>query len=241
MIEVIALDADDTLWHNETIFSTTHERFRALLEPYEAPETTTARFEAAAKANLELFGFGVKGFALSMIETAIEVTDGRVTSAEIASIIELAKDMLRHPVELLEGVEEAIAALDPGHRLMLVTKGDLLDQESKLARSGLGDHFDAVEIVSRKDEAAYRRILERHAIAPERFVMVGNSLGSDVLPVVAVGAHAVYVPYPITSHLERVELDPDDDHGFVEIASLADLPEAVAELDRRAAVGGAAP
>ena len=228
---VIAFDGDDTLWHNETIFSMTHERFGQLLEPYQPAEVVMARLVEAERANLALFGYGIKGFALSMVETAIDVTEGRVTAAEIATILDYAKEMLVHPTELLDGVEEAVDAVAAaGHRLMVITKGDLFDQESKLARSGLVERFEAVEILSEKDEAAYRRVLRRHGVDPAQFVMVGNSLRSDILPVLAIGGHAVYVPYHITWHHEQVELDPDADHGFVEIPSLAALPQTLSTL-----------
>ena len=233
-LRAIAFDGDDTLWHNETIFSMTHERFSRLLLPYAPSEVVMARLVEAERANLSLFGYGIKGFALSMIETAIDVTDGRVRAEEIGTILECAKEMLVHPTELLDGAEEAItAAADAGYRVLLITKGDLFDQESKLARSGLAERFEVVEIVSEKDESTYQRILDRHGIAPAEFVMVGNSLRSDVLPVLAIGGHAIHVPYHITWHHEQVDLDPDADHGFVAIDSLAELGDALATLASR--------
>jgi putative hydrolase of the HAD superfamily len=155
--------------------------------------------------NLGHFGYGIKSFVLSMIETAIELTEGRVTGPEIQAIVDLGRGMLAHPVELLPWVERALTALQGHYRLMIITKGDLLDQEAKLARSGLDAFFPTVEVVSEKDEAAYRAILGRHQIQPSEFLMVGNSLKSDILPVVALGARAVHVPYETTWAHEHVE------------------------------------
>src|SRR5687768_4517869 len=178
-IDVVAFDGDDTLWHNETLFSVTQERFRDLLAPYTEPAVVDERLFATEMGNLRLFGYGIKGFTLSMIETAIQVSEGRVTAAEVQQIIDAGKSMLVHPVELLEGAREAVEALVDRYRVMLITKGDLFDQESKLARSGLGDLFWKIEIVSEKDERTYRRILHFHDLKADEFVMVGNSLRSD--------------------------------------------------------------
>ena len=199
MIDLVAFDGDDTLWHNESIFSMTHERFAALMEPYVAPDTIGERLFATEMRNLSLFGYGVKSFTLSMIETAIELSRGDVAASEIQAIIDAGRAMLEHPVELLAGAEAAIRAVSDNHRVMLITKGDLFDQESKLARSGLGDHFDAVEIVATKDERAYDRILRRHGADPSRFVMIGNSPRSDIVPVL--GARRVGDPRPAPAHL----------------------------------------
>jgi putative hydrolase of the HAD superfamily len=201
---IVALDADDTLWHNEPIYQGTQRRFRELLFAYHDADWVEARLNATEIRNLEHFGYGIKGFTLSMIETAIELSERRVTADEVQSIIELGRDMVRHPVELLVGVESAVIELASKHRLMLVTKGDLMDQESKLARSGLGEHFTDIEVVSEKNEGTYRDLMARHDIAPQQFLMVGNSLKSDVLPVVAAGARAVHIPYQTTWVHEQV-------------------------------------
>ncbi len=219
--DAVAFDGDDTLWHNESVFSMTQERFRALLSHAAAPEAIDRRLLEAERANLRVYGYGIKGFVLSMIETAIAVTDARIGAREIQTLIDFGKAMLDHPVELLDGVEEALAALAPRVRLLLITKGDLFDQESKIARSGLAERFAAVEIVSEKDPETYRRILDRHGIAPDRFVMVGNSVRSDILPVRAIGGHAAHVPYHLTWTLEEAE-PPED--GYRRIASLRELP-----------------
>jgi putative hydrolase of the HAD superfamily len=222
VIEVIGLDGDDTLWHSESHFAEAHDTFAAVLAPYTDPEfDVVARHYETELRNLEVFGYGVKGFTLSMIETAIEVTDGRIRAAEIRRLLDLGKAMLTHPVELLDGVGDAVDALAlAGYRLVLITKGDLFHQEQKLAASGLGERFDHVEIVSEKDERTYRRLMDRLGVAPARFCMVGNSLRSDVVPVLALGGRAVHVPYAIT----WVHEEAAHDGGVPTLASLAELP-----------------
>jgi putative hydrolase of the HAD superfamily len=234
VIEVVAFDGDDTLWHNESIFSMTQARFTELMEPYVKGADLDERLFATEMRNLKLFGYGVKSFSLSMIETAIELSEGRVTAREIQSIIDAGRSMLEHPVELLDGVVEAIERVSESYRVMLITKGDLFDQESKLARSGLGERFEAVEIVAEKDEAAYRRILNRHGVAPNRFVMVGNSGRSDILPTLALGAWAIHVPYPLTwTHEQIDETTLDGQDRYRRIESLAEVPAVLAEFAGR--------
>jgi len=234
MIDLVAFDGDDTLWHNESIFSMTHERFASLMAPYVAPDIIGDRLFATEMRNLALFGYGVKSFTLSMIETAIELSRGDVTASEIQAIIDAGRAMLEHPVELLAGADGAIRSVSDNHRVMLITKGDLFDQESKLARSGLGDHFDAVEIVATKDERAYDRILRRHGTDPSRFVMIGNSPRSDIVPVLGLGGWAIHVPHPLTWAHEQL-----DDEGamtahlrFRQVTTLDDVPGALAQLGR---------
>lgn len=221
MIDTIAFDGDDTLWHNESLFSMTQDRFRALLAHAVDPADIDRRLLEAERANLRVYGYGIKGFVLSMIETAVDLTDGRIGGRDIQSLIDFGKAMLDHPVDLLDGVAEVVEALSGRHRLLLITKGDLFDQESKIARSGLAERFDAVEIVSEKDPDTYRRVLDRHGVEPGRFVMVGNSVRSDVLPVLAVGGHAVHVPYAITwAHEEAAP--PTENYRRID--RLRDLP-----------------
>ena len=230
MIDVIAFDGDDTLWHSESVFAMTHERFRSLLEPFATAGTVDSRLLAAEATNLKLFGYGVKAFTLSMIETAIDLSEGRIRAADIQVIIDAGKAMLEHPVQLLDGVRETIDDLALGYRLMLVTKGDLFHQESKIARSGLADRFWQVAVVAEKDAPTYRRLLDQHGIEPARFLMVGNSVQSDVLPVVQVGARAVHVPYEITWALDGGE--PLEGHDRVwRIDRVADLPRVLADID----------
>ncbi len=222
--DLVGLDADDTLWHNEPLFQATQAEFRALLARYHDAAWIDERLHAVEMRNLAHFGYGIKGFVLSMIETAVELTDGRVSGREVQAIVDLGRAMTAHPVDLLDGVAEAVQALAVDHRVALVTKGDLLDQEAKLARSGLGEHFAAVEILSEKDEAAYRAVLRRQGVAPERFVMVGNSVRSDVLPVVAIGAQAVHVPYAVTWVHEVAAPHDEAAAVFATLPRLADLP-----------------
>lgn len=232
MIEVIALDGDDTLWHSEQLFVDTQRAFRELIAPHVDldDETLDARLEEVERRNLPTFGYGVKAFTLSLIETAIEVTNGAIPSQHLQSVLDLGKVLLDHPVQLLEGVAEAVDELTNHYRVMIITKGDLLHQESKVARSGLAEVLWQVEIVSEKDEATYQRVLDRHQIAPEEFVMVGNSVRSDVLPVLAIGGRAVHVPYHVTWALEQVEPDPDA-HDFPVLESIAELPACVIAMD----------
>jgi putative hydrolase of the HAD superfamily len=224
MFEVIAFDADDTLWHNETLFQATAREFAALLSGHHAPEWIQERLFATEMKNLRHFGYGIKGFTLSMIETAVELTEGRVTGAEIKTILGWGHSMLQAPIALLEGVGETIAALAGAHRLMLLTKGDLFDQESKLARSGLGEHFSAVEIVSEKNVRTYATIMARHRLTPARFLMVGNSLRSDILPVLDAGGAAVHIPYATTWVHERVAEDAMAGRTFATLESIRALP-----------------
>lgn len=219
-IEVVGLDGDDTLWRNEEYFADTQEYFRDLLAPYADGTDLDARLHATERTNLELFGFGVKGFTLSMIETAIEVSGGRVGSAEVQSLLDRGKAMLAQPVELLDGVVEVVTELAATYRLVLVTKGDLLHQEQKLARSGLAELFAHIEIVSEKDEPTYERILQRHAIERERFVMVGNSVRSDVLPPLAIGTRAVHIPADLVWAYEHA----DHDGSVPTLGSIRELP-----------------
>lgn len=226
MIDTIAFDGDDTLWHNESLFSMTQDRFRALLAGHAAdPAAIDRRLLEAERANLRFYGYGIKGFVLSMIETAVDLTDGRIGGREIQSLVDFGKAMLEHPVELLDGVAEVIGTLASSHRLLLITKGDLFDQESKIARSGLAERFHAVEIVSEKDPQTYRRVLRRHGVDPARFVMIGNSVRSDVLPALEIGGHAVHVPYHLTWAHEEAEPPAEN---YRRIDSVRDLPPLLA-------------
>lgn len=202
-VTTVAFDADDTLWDNERFFQMTQAHFADLLSAYTDETTLMERLVAAERRNLGHYGFGIKGFTLSMIETAIEVTAGRITGKEIATLLEAGREMLRHPVDLLPHAREAVEAASQTHRILLITKGDLLDQERKLAQSGLGDLFDGVEIVSDKTDVQYRDIFARHAEGAERGLMVGNSMKSDVLPMIEAGGWGVYVPHGLEWALEK--------------------------------------
>ncbi|MDQ0454966.1 HAD family hydrolase [Rhizobium paknamense] len=227
---MIGLDADDTLWQNEHYYRLTEEHFRSLLADYAAPEMISGRLLEAEKRNLAHYGFGIKGFTLSMIETALEVTEGRAPGAVISRILEIGRELLQHPVETVPGVEEVLEALAGHYFLVMITKGDLFDQERKLAQSGLGDFFDAIEIVSDKTATVYRRIFSKHGEEPERAMMVGNSLKSDVVPALATGAWGVFVPHELTWVLEHVE-KPVDAPRFRELPDLRALPELVASIN----------
>lgn len=227
-ITTIGFDADDTLWHNETFFRLTHQRFAQLLSDSD-PDHLTERLEATERRNLGHYGFGIKGFMLSMIETAIEVTGGRVEASVIAEILAAGREMLRHPVELLPHARDTVTALAADHRVVLITMGDLLDQERKLAQSGLGDLFHGVEIVSYKTPAMYQAAFARHGAGPKNSAMVGNSLKSDVLPALAVGAWGIHVPHDLTWSHEQAE-PPIDAPRFRAISDLGALPNLIAEL-----------
>jgi len=228
-ITTVGLDADDTLWHNETIFRLTQDRLREMLADFADHDATSAKLAEVEKRNLRLYGYGVKGFTLSVIETAMELTGGEPPGRLIADILAAGREMLSHPVETLPGVDEALADLADGYRLVLITKGDLLHQEQKLAASGLGDLFAAVEIVSEKDAGTYARTFDRYGTGAAEAVMVGNSMRSDILPALEAGAWGAYIPYHITWAHEVA--DPPGEHPrFAELASISDLPEWVRGL-----------
>jgi putative hydrolase of the HAD superfamily len=231
VIRVIAFDGDDTLWHNETIFSVTQRRLHDLLAHHVSdPARLDERLHEREMVNLSLFGYGIKGFTLSMIETAIEVSQGQVSAAEIQDLVDAGKAMLRHPVELLDGVAGVLEKLAASYRLFLITKGDLFDQESKIARSGLAPLFSVIEVLSEKDQAAYQRVLDRHGIDPAEFLMVGNSPRSDIAPVTALGARAVLIPYPLTWAHETNH--PALGHHW-ELEKMAELPALLQEITSR--------
>jgi putative hydrolase of the HAD superfamily len=209
-LRVIAFDADDTLWHNEVIFERVHERYRDLLSNYHDAETVNLTLFATEMRNLELYGYGVKGFTLSAIETAIELTAGKISAEEIRTLLERGRAMLNHPVELLDQVADTLNELTDKYDLWLITKGDL--------------YFRAVEIVSEKNTATYATILQLRHTAPAEFLMVGNSLHSDILPVLELGASAAHVPYHLTWEHERSEILPDAPGRFFELAHLRELP-----------------
>ncbi len=223
----IGFDADDTLWHNERFFQLTTARFARMLAAYSDDVDLEAHLLAVERRNLLRYGFGIKGYLLSLIETALEVTDARVPGNVIADIVALGHEMLDHPVELLPHARDTVEALAGTHRLVLITKGDLLHQEQKLARSGLGDLFDTIEIVSDKSEPVYARIFAQHPA--DRHLMVGNSMKSDVLPAIAAGGWGIYVPHGTPWALEHAAA-PDGHPRFREIADLGALPHLLESL-----------
>ncbi|MBO9193174.1 HAD family hydrolase [Rhizobium sp. 16-449-1b] len=221
-LTTIGFDADDTLWQNEQFYRLTETHFTELLSDYAEGTVVSERLLAAEKRNLQHYGFGIKGFTLSMIETAIEITEGNVPASVIAQILDTGRDLLSHPVETLPEVRETLAALADHYLLVLITKGDLFDQERKLAQSGLGDFFHAVEIVSDKTAVTYRRIFSKIGGGPERAMMVGNSLKSDIVPAIAAGSYGVFVPHELTWVLEHVE-EPTEAPRFRKIERLGEL------------------
>jgi putative hydrolase of the HAD superfamily len=228
-LTTIGFDADDTLWQNEQFFRLTEDRFVALLGEHGEAAEISGRLLEAEERNLGLYGFGIKGFTLSMIETAIEVTRGQVSAAVIGEILAAGREMAAHPVETLPHAAETLAALAGDYRLVLITKGDLFDQERKLAQSGLGDFFDAVEIVSDKNAATYRRLFTRHGDGPERAMMVGNSLKSDILPALEAGAWAVHIPHELLWTLEHAE-EPKDRTRYRKLVDLGGLVGCIATI-----------
>ncbi|WP_204115630.1 HAD family hydrolase [Shimia biformata] len=225
-LTTIGFDADDTLWHNERFFRMTQERFAALLADFAPADHLDQRLLAAERRNIGHYGFGIKGFVLSMIETAIEVTEEQVPARVISEIMDAGREMLAHPIELLPHARDAVEALAGSHRLILITKGDLLDQERKLAQSGLGDMFDWVEIVSQKTPQVYSDVFARHGDGADRALMAGNSMKSDVVPAIEAGSWGVFVPHDLTWDLEHAEA-PDSHPRFVELPDLGGLPALV--------------
>ncbi len=212
-IKVIGFDADDTLWVNETYFRETEEQFANLLENYETKNKIDQELFKTEIKNLELYGYGIKGFMLSMIESALELSNNKVSQATIMEILNLGKNMIAHPVQLLDGVEEALQKLVNRYRLIVLTKGDLLDQERKLERSGLSRYFHHVEVLSDKKEENYKNLLDHLEIHVSEFLMIGNSLKSDVLPIINIGAKAVHVPFHTTwQHEEIPKEEQTNDH-----------------------------
>lgn len=223
----IAFDADDTLWHNERDFALSQDAFARMLSDFTTPDHLQDRLLAAEHRNLGIYGFGVKGFTLSMIETAIEVTDGQVPTKVIADLLALGREMLNAPVEVIDGAQEAIEALKDKADILLITKGDLLDQDRKLAQSGLGELFDHVEIVSDKSVQTYSHIFAHYDTSHQ--MMVGNSLRSDVIPALKAGLWGIHIPHELTWAYEQAEAPVTHRH-FRKLDSIAALPALISSL-----------
>ncbi len=223
-ITTIGLDADDTLWHNETIFRLSQKRFAELLGDHADEPVMMERLAEVERRNLRLYGYGIKGFTLSMLETAMELCDGEAPPHIVREILAAGREMLVHPVETLPGVDEVLAELVEQYRLVLITKGDLMDQERKLAASGLGELFAAVEIVSEKDRGTYHRVFQRHGSGAAEAVMAGNSMRSDVLPALEAGAYACHIPYEITWAHELANA-PENHPRYVGLSKISELPD----------------
>ncbi|NDR57114.1 HAD family hydrolase [Aliiruegeria sabulilitoris] len=229
-LTTIAFDADDTLWHNERFFVLTQDRFAELLADYAPRDHLDERLLEAEKRNIVHYGYGIKGFMLSMIETAIEITEERIPAAAIRQILDMGQEMLRHPIELLPHARTAVEAMARSHhRVLLITKGDLLDQERKLAESDLRRFFDRVEIVSEKTAGTYRRIFTEHGDGPERAMMVGNSMKSDIRPAIEVGAWAAHIPFDLAWALEAAE-PPTESDRFHTLEDLGHLEALVTRI-----------
>ena len=237
MIELVGFDGDDTLWHSEGYYQSVHDQFERLVGAYVdlADAHLHERLLETEKRNIRLFGYGAKGMTLSMIETAIEITGARISASDVQELLQLGKQVLAHPVDLLPGVRDAVVEVARDFQVVLITKGDLFHQEAKVARSGLADLFQRIEIVSEKDEATYRRVLGEFSLAPEQFAMVGNSLRSDIEPVVALGGWGVHMPYHVTWAHEMETQLAGDHPRYVDVASPDEIPAALALLKSRKA------
>lgn len=225
-VKTIAFDADDTLWVNEPIFTDTRLKFEEILSRYiSINETLEKELYAVELRNLRLFGYGIKGFTLSMIESALELTDYQIHGKDIERIILLGKEMLEHPVNVLPNVADVLDILENHYQLMIITKGDLWDQENKIARSGLIRYFDKVEIVSEKDAKTYAEVLNRNGVEASEFLMVGNSVKSDILPIIELGAKAIHIPFHDTWTHEVVDKSEIKDLPYIEMSKISELPE----------------
>jgi len=229
--DLIAFDADDTLWHNERLYVNAQERFVQLLARYHEPDWIRERLYQTETRNLAHFGYGIKAFALSMLESAVELTEGRLTGQDVKTLIDLAKAMLSAEVELLPHVSQVIPQLAERYPLIVITKGDLLDQETKVKRSGLGQYFREIEVVSHKTPETYAHLLNKQAINPARCLMIGNSLRSDILPILELGGSAVHIPYE-TTWLHEMAEPPTGQPGFYALAHMGQLPTLLETLEK---------
>jgi len=229
-IRLVGFDADDTLWRSEDYYRDAQAQFERIVAGYVDLDDAGDRMHAIEKRNLALFGYGAKGMTLSMLEAAVAITEARISAADMHSIIDLGKGLLRHPVELIPGIREAVADIATDFPVVLVTKGDLFHQEAKVRESGLADAFGRIEIVSEKDAATYARLFREFAVEPREFLMVGNSLRSDIVPVLALGGWGVHMPYHVTWAHEREAGGVPDPSRMREVAHACELPHAVREL-----------
>ena len=230
-IKMIAFDADDTLWLNEVFYRGVEDSFTELLADFGTPDEVSAHLLEIERRNIPIYGFGAKPFMLSLIETAVTLTNGTIPASQIQQIIDLGKGMLTRPVQVLDGVEQVLAHLKSKYSLMVITKGDLLDQQSKLARSGLGQFFAHFEVVSNKKPETYREILTRYNLPLDQFVMVGNSLRSDILPVLENGGYAIHIPHGITWALEQVTESELNDKHYVQLESIRHMVDFLAQQE----------
>ncbi|MCJ7825221.1 MAG: HAD family hydrolase [Anaerolineales bacterium] len=232
MIEIIAFDADDTLWENESLYHRAKDEVARILSPFREPDWVKRKLDEIEISNLQFYGYGIKSFTLSMIETAAEAVDGTIEAHTISAILEIAKRMMSADVELLDHSEQTLVHLSSDYELMLVTKGDLYEQQRKIARSGIDHYFNVIEVVAEKTTAGYLDLLKKHHIEVERFLMVGNSLRSDILPIVAIGGRAVYIPNEKTWFHEVPGQEEIEGADYDELEHLGQLPEYMAALER---------
>jgi len=230
MIKLVALDADDTLWHCESRFQATQARLSEMLDHHAPHDQVQAHLHETEVRNIKLFGFGIKGFTLSMIEAAIEISDSKITAGEIHEIVMLGKAMLDGPMDLLDGVAKTIAELADAYPLMMITKGDHMDQYNKIEKSGLAGHFQEIEVLLNKDVASYHEIFARHGVYPGDVMMVGNSIPSDILPILELGGHGAFIPYHVTASFERHENEPDGPR-YHRLDRIDELPELLQKLN----------
>jgi putative hydrolase of the HAD superfamily len=228
MINVIGFDADDTLWHNEKLYHQAKEDLSRLMSVFEEPQQVKAHLDQTEVANITYYGYGIKSFILSMIETASQVSAGRVTAKEINAIIDIAKSMLTAPVDLIDGVEETLANLSSEYDLLLITKGDQFEQERKIRLSGIAGYFRYLEVVGEKSADTYTSVLRKYNLDPTSFLMVGNSMRSDILPVLKIGGKAVYIPNELTWFHEHAGHQEIGDVEYVELERITQLPDAIA-------------
>lgn len=231
LIEIIAFDADDTLWNNEYLYHRAKIKFSRLMADFADSQAAKDHLEEMEVFNIPYYGYGIKSFALSMIEAATDISAGKVSGGEIREILAIVKGMLTADVEFMEGNEVTLAELSKFYDLMLITKGDLYEQESKIERSGVARYFRYLEIVAEKSDATYQRILDKYNLDPEGFLMVGNSLRSDILPVLRIGGQAIYIPNDQTWSHEHADEDEIGDHEFIQLEHLHQLPEYLKRLE----------
>lgn len=234
MFDVIAFDADDTLWANEHVYLMKRDRFVGLLRPFSNSNNIGEVLDKTEIGNLHYYGYGIKSFILSMIETAVSLTDGRVSGEAIQTIIQFGKEMREHPVQLNDGVQVVLDQLGQRYTLMLITKGDLFEQESKIARSGIAEKFKYIEVVSEKDPETYDNLLQKYGIAPSRFLMIGNSVRSDILPVVEIGGTAVHIPAETTWAHEEVTFQPGQSRPYEMLERITQLPDYISQKKKKA-------
>lgn len=230
VIRDVGFDADDTLWHTESLFRRTQRRLEDILAQYAPRAQIEAHLHAIEVKNVQIFGYGIKGFTLSMIEAAIEISNAQVKAFEIHEIVEMGKAMLDAPIELIDNVHQILETLGTSHRLILITKGDVLDQMNKIDRSGLASFFNAIEVVQRKDVESYADVFERHSIDAKSFLMIGNSIPSDVVPVLDLGGFGVHVPYPLTAVFEQHKDDPQAAR-FYRLDNLTEVPDLISRIE----------